>query len=177
MEREQLSAALPRLDAIPFESQYQYMATLHGDADSSVVYLKGAVESILARCSQALSRTGELIPLEPDECQRAAAEMAEKGLRVLAFARAERHSFSTELEHGDVAGGLTFLGLQGMIDPPRPEAVAAVQVCQAAGIRVKMITGDHVITAAAIARQIGLKGDTDDSGAAAGAERPGTRRR
>lgn len=164
LERDQLLAELPRLNVIPFESQYQYMATLHSNLDRSVVYLKGSVESILARCSQTLSRTGELIPLEPEKCQRAAAEMAGKGLRVLAFARGERHTSFLELEHGDVSRGLTFLGLQGMIDPPRSEAVAAVQVCQAAGIRVKMITGDHVITATAIARQIGLQGDTDAAG-------------
>ena len=162
-EREHISADLPRLDAIPFESQYQYMATLHGNPESHVVYLKGAVESILARCNQALSRTGELIPLVSDDCHRAAAQIAEKGLRVLAFARTEGDISSVELEHGDVTDGLTFLGLQGMIDPPRPEAVAAVRVCQAAGIRVKMITGDHVITAAAIARQIGLIGENGGS--------------
>ena len=160
LEREQLSAEFPRLAAIPFESQYQYMATLHGNPDRRVVYLKGAVESVLDRCSHALSRTGDVIALESDDCHRAAARMAEKGLRVLAFARAEQETASATLEHGDVAGKLTFLGLQGMIDPPRPEAVAAVRVCQAAGIRVKMITGDHVITATAIARQIGLIGET-----------------
>ena len=88
-----------------------------------VVYLKGAVESILARCTQALSATGETIPLAVDECHRRVAEMAEKGLRVLAFARTRRGSPAEPLEHDDVAGGLTFLGLQGMIDPPRQEAL------------------------------------------------------
>ena len=162
--REQLSSDFPRRDTIPFESQYQYMATLHGNPDGDVVYLKGALENVLTRCSLAFSRTGELIPLEPGDCHRAAARMAERGLRVLAFARGKRGICSSALGHGDVTGGLTFLGLQGMIDPPRPEAVAAVRVCQAAGIRVKMITGDHAITAAAIARQIGLIAETVDSG-------------
>ena len=164
LEREQLFAELPRLDAIPFESRYQYMATEHGTAERRVIYLKGSVESVLDRCSHALSSTGELVPLDSDNCHRAAAEMAEKGVRVLAFARVERKIAPTALEHGDVNEGMTFLGLQGMIDPPRPEAMAAVQVCQAAGIRVKMITGDHVITAAAIARQIGLIGETEEPG-------------
>lgn len=159
IEREQLCKDFPRLDAIPFESQHQYMATLHGNADSRVVYLKGSVESVLARCSRALSRSGELIPLEADDYYLAAAQMAAKGLRVLAFAHAERDRSPTALEHADVAAGMTFLGLQGMIDPPRPEAIAAVRVCQAAGIQIKMITGDHPITAAAIARQIGLISD------------------
>jgi Ca2+-transporting ATPase len=158
LERDHLAAVLPRLDAIPFESQYQYMATLHGNPDSRVVYLKGGVESILSRCSNTFSRTGELVALESDALCRAAEHMAEKGLRVLAFASIDSARSDTALEHDDVAGGLTFLGLQGMIDPPRPEAVAAVKVCQAAGIRVKMITGDHAITATAIARQIGLIG-------------------
>ncbi|OQX16296.1 MAG: carbonate dehydratase [Desulfobulbaceae bacterium A2] len=164
LEREQLSAALPRLNVIPFESQYQYMATEHGTAERRVIYLKGSVESVLDRCGTTLSRTGEMMPLEPDVCHRAAAKMAEKGLRVLAFARMEREHATAELGHDDVARGMTFLGLQGMIDPPRPEAVAAVRVCQGAGIQVKMITGDHVITATAIARQIGLVGGNGDEG-------------
>jgi Ca2+-transporting ATPase len=86
--------------------------------------------------------------------------MAEKGLRVLAFARKEMPPDTTRITHADVAEGIHFIGLQGMIDPPRPEAVAAVAACQAAGIRVKMITGDHAGTAGAIARQIGLCGET-----------------
>jgi cation-transporting P-type ATPase F len=163
-EREQFSMVLPRLDAIPFESRYQYMATLHGNPERQIVYLKGAIESVLERCSFALSSTGKLMPLDFEVCNRAAAQMAEKGLRVLAFARVERGISAAALEHGDVAESLTFLGLQGMIDPPRPEAVAAVRVCQAAGIRVKMITGDHAITAATIARQIGLIDETAEAG-------------
>lgn len=161
VEREEIAADLPRLDAIPFESQYQYMATLHGNRDRLVIYLKGSIESVLGRCTQAVSRTGELAKLESDGYQRVAAGMAAKGLRVLAFARVERDRSPAQLDHDDVAGGLTFLGLQGMIDPPRPEAVAAVRACQGAGIKVKMITGDHAITAAAIARQIGLLDETN----------------
>lgn len=156
LERDHLTADLSRIDVIPFESQYQYMATLHGNADNRVVYLKGGVESILPRCSHTLAQTRKLLSLESDAVYSAAEQMAEKGLRVLAFARIESAISDESLAHEDVAGGLTFLGLQGMIDPPRPEAVAAVRVCQAAGIRVKMITGDHAITATAIARQIGL---------------------
>jgi Ca2+-transporting ATPase len=156
--RDQLAEEFPRLDAIPFESQYQYMATLHAVSGRHVVYLKGAIERVVERCSQALSHNGEQVPLERDVCHRSAAQMAAKGLRVLAFACIEQDTPSGSLEHEHVAGGLTFLGLQGMIDPPRNEAVAAVQVCQVAGICVKMITGDHAITATAIARQIGLIG-------------------
>jgi Ca2+-transporting ATPase len=158
LEREAMTQKLPRRDAIPFESQYQYMATLHADGERSVVYLKGALESLLPRCNQALSASGETIRLEADQCHRRAEEMAGKGLRVLAFARLKPKGAVRQLRHEDVNTGLTFLGLQGMIDPPRDEAIAAVRICQAAGIRVKMITGDHAITAAAIARQIGLNG-------------------
>jgi Ca2+-transporting ATPase len=132
------------------------MATLHGGKGGRMVYLKGSVESILARCSDALTRDGDTEPLQSDAGHRMVEQIAAKGLRVLAFARMERDEATDMLTHEEVAGGLTFLGLQGMIDPPRPEAVAAVQVCRQAGLRVKMITGDHAITAMAIARQIGL---------------------
>jgi len=98
---------------------------------------------------------------------RRVGELASNGLRVLAFARVQLPAGTTSMEHQEVAGGLSFLGLQGMIDPPRSEAIRAVQVCQAAGIRVKMITGDHAGTASAIAGQLGLaggdaNGSTDD---------------
>jgi magnesium-transporting ATPase (P-type) len=156
LEREVLAVELPRLDVIPFESRYQFMATLHGGKGGRMVYLKGSVESILARCSDALTRDGDTEPLQSDAGHRMVEQIAAKGLRVLAFARMERDEATDMLTHEEVAGGLTFLGLQGMIDPPRPEAVAAVQVCRQAGLRVKMITGDHAITAMAIARQIGL---------------------
>jgi cation-transporting P-type ATPase F len=155
-EGEALAVDSPRLDAIPFESRYQYMATLHGCKKGQMVYLKGSVESILARCSSALTRDGGIEPLESDVGHRMVEQIAAKGLRVLAFARMERDGEADILTHEEVAEGLTFLGLQGMIDPPRPEAVAAVQVCRQAGLRVKMITGDHAITAMAIARQLGL---------------------
>jgi len=164
LSRERFTAKFPRLDAIPFESRHQYMATLHRDADRKIVYLKGAVESLLPRCSFALPDEQGSMPLTRDDCRRQAVHMAEKGLRVLAFASIELADYSGRLDHDDVAGGLTFLGLQGMIDPPRPEAVAAVRVCQAAGIQVKMITGDNAVTAAAVARQIGLLDGTGSSG-------------
>ncbi|HAJ91660.1 MAG TPA: carbonate dehydratase [Gammaproteobacteria bacterium] len=148
-------ASYPRLDAIPFESQHQYMATLHG-GDSPVVYLKGSVESLRARCDAILDADGENKPLDSNVVHAQVAVMASQGQRVLAFARLAVPPESTAIDHDDVAQGLIFLGLQGMIDPPREEAIQAVRACQAAGIRVKMITGDHAITAAAIAGEIGL---------------------
>ncbi|HSH13274.1 MAG TPA: HAD-IC family P-type ATPase, partial [Desulfurivibrionaceae bacterium] len=151
-------AANPRLDTVPFESEHQYMASLHdgGFGEPRLVYLKGAVEALLARCEQQIDEHGSQVPLRSSEIHGAVEAMAAKGLRVLAMARKEMAPESAAIHHADLTSGLVFLGLQGMIDPPRPEAVAAVKICQAAGIRVKMITGDHPLTAATIARQVGL---------------------
>jgi cation-transporting P-type ATPase F len=154
-----LAQEFPRLDAIPFESEHQYMATLHESPSDQgrVVYKKGAVEVLLDRCSKALNSAGESVGLEKEQARKAADEMAARGLRVLAFARGNSSSGQASLDHGDVQSGLTLLGLQGMIDPPRAEAVDAVNKCQSAGIAVKMITGDHKLTATSIAKQIGLQ--------------------
>jgi magnesium-transporting ATPase (P-type) len=121
-----------------------------------MIYIKGAVEALLDKCARSLGEDGALAPLDPAPVIRHAEEMAARGLRVLAFARREMPAAHRGLEHGHVAAGLTFLGLQAKLDPPRPEAIAAVAKCRTAGIRVKMITGDHVLTARAIAAQIGL---------------------
>ncbi|SEM01601.1 Ca2+-transporting ATPase [Syntrophus gentianae] len=151
------SKKLPRLDTIPFESQHQYMATLHSvPEENPVVYAKGSVESILIRCHSALSSEGEPLKLDADGILETVEAMAAKGLRVLAFSRMELPEGKKRISHEDVAEGMTFLGLQGMIDPPRAEAVEAVKNCHSAGVRVKMITGDHAVTASAIARKIGL---------------------
>jgi cation-transporting ATPase F len=145
-------AAHPRrLDLIPFDSQHQYMATLHA---GGAVYVKGAAERLLDRCARALAPDGSARDCGTDRFRAEADRMAAAGLRVLAFARFEL-SDRRDLRHEDVAG-LTLLGLQGMIDPPRPEAMDAVAACQRAGIAVKMITGDHALTAAAIGSRIGL---------------------
>jgi Ca2+-transporting ATPase len=155
---EEQGARYPRVDLLPFESERQYMATLHdaGPDQPRVVYFKGALEATLERCTGALDPEGRAVPLDADAAQRTADGMAAQGLRVLAFARKHSPPGTTRLAHGDVAGGLTFLGLQGMIDPPRPEAIEAVRACHTAGIAVKMITGDHALTAAAIGEQMGL---------------------
>ena len=148
---------LRRVDAIPFESAYQYMATLHDAGEGRrVVYLKGAVEKVLARCSVALDAAGAPAALDAAAVHAEVDALAADGLRVLAFARGAPPDGTDHIAHDDVAGGLTFLGLQAMMDPPRPAAIAAVKACHAAGIGVKMITGDHAATAAAIARDIGI---------------------
>lgn len=153
---------LPRLDAIPFESQHQYMATLHssGPDRPGIVYMKGAVEIVMNKCRAALDSNGLEIVLNETDILAQADKMAAQGLRVLAFARGKKPSEAKTIDHDGVARELTFLGLQAMIDPSRPEAIAAVKACQNAGIQVKMITGDHALTAAAIASQLGLLTDT-----------------
>ncbi len=162
------SLRYPRRDAIPFESELKFMATLHDipQQQQRVIYLKGAVETVLSRCDTSLDAVGQLVPLDREAVHGQATRMSSAGLRVLAFARRLVPDGYGSLGHGDVAGGLTFLGLQGMLDPPRPEAIAAVRNCQEAGIAVKMITGDHVLTALAIAHQLGLKEGTTSSGKA-----------
>jgi Ca2+-transporting ATPase len=147
----------PRLESIPFESDYQYMATLHETPETSrMIYMKGAVEAIARRCSHQLDENGAAIALDRDGMLESANAMAARGLRVLAFARRQMAEGQNNIDHEHVAEDLTFLGLQGKLDPPRPEAIVAVAKCRAAGIRVKMITGDHLLTAKAIAAKIGL---------------------
>jgi len=155
-----MTGATPRVDMIPFESEHMFRATLHDRRHDRrpgrVIYKVGALERLLDRCTDTLDANGEHVPLDKAAVQRAVERMAAKGLRVLAFARRHVESAHAKLEHDHVAAGLTFLGLQGMIDPPRPEVIVAVAQCQSAGIAVKMITGDHLVTARAIAAQIGL---------------------
>ena len=164
LSREALEQDFPRIDTLPFESQHQYMATLHhgGTKAAAIIYLKGSVESVLARCRDAYKSDSESEALDQAVIHREVEAMAAKGLRVLAFARKLLTNPSQSVGHADVADGLTFVGLQAMMDPPREEAIAAVSACQKAGIQVKMITGDHLATAAAIARQIGLDGAAEN---------------
>ena len=163
LDKKQLDQQFPRLDSIPFESQHQYMATLHdrGTGSARLVYLKGSVEVALAKCTSALDADGQSVPIDADAVQTHVEAMASQGLRVLAFASSDMPAEANSITHEDIAD-LTFLGLQGMIDPPRPEAIQAVRACQSAGIRVKMITGDHPVTALAIAKKLGLNGTTTD---------------
>ncbi|MCX5870840.1 MAG: cation-transporting P-type ATPase, partial [Deltaproteobacteria bacterium] len=151
-------AACPRLDTVPFESEHQYMATLHetGPDAFRLICLKGAVEAVLTRCGTQIDAQGNPVPLQAKEIQNIVEAMAAKGLRVLAMASKKISPETRDINHSDLTTDLVFLGLQGMIDPPRSEAITAVKTCQAAGIRVKMITGDHPVTAMAIARQVGL---------------------
>jgi cation-transporting P-type ATPase F len=156
-----LENSYPRLDSIPFESEYQYMATLH-NSKTRFIYVKGSVEALLSRCQSILNHDGSILSLNREEIESQVEEMARKGLRVLAFGKKEVSHHQHSIDHDDLNGNLILLGLQGMIDPPRPEAIAAVKTCQQAGIKIKMITGDHITTASAIAQRMGIqKSETD----------------
>jgi magnesium-transporting ATPase (P-type) len=148
-----------RLDGIPFDSRHRYMATLHArDTRAPAVYVKGAPERVLGMCSHTATLDGER-PLDSDAWHRQVDSLAAGGQRVLALARRTMGHGIGDISSADVEHGLTLLGLVGLIDPPRPEAIAAVAECRMAGIRVKMITGDHAATARAIALQLGLADD------------------
>lgn len=167
LSTEALEARWPRIDNIPFESDRQYMATLHANSDDAsapgLLCVKGSVERVLSLCTNALAADGQTVSIEPNTVLAAAARLAGEGLRVLAFAHRAAKPGEATLSPDAVQAdaSLTFLGLQGMLDPPRAEAIKAVEACQRAGVRVKMITGDHAATAASIAAMIGIDGSGD----------------
>lgn len=151
-------AGWTRTDAIPFDAKHRFMATLNHDHENNAfVSVKGAPEQILSMCNEQKTVFDGTEPLDTDYWYEKAECIAKQGQRVLAFAVKPVPPKHTVLEFADVEDGLILLGLVGLLDPPRPEAIEAVAECQGAGIRVKMITGDHRGTAAAIGRQIGLQ--------------------
>ena len=156
-EREE-RATWGRTDTIAFDAKHRFMATLHHDHEGhAAILVKGAPERILSMCCTQRTGADGTETLNAARWVARAEAIAAQGQRVLAFAVRSVPPAHTVLEHADVDGTLTLLGLVGLIDPPRPEAVDAVAECHSAGIRVKMITGDHAGTAAAIGRQIGLR--------------------
>ncbi|MBE9485467.1 MAG: cation-transporting P-type ATPase [Bacteroidetes bacterium] len=158
---ESLNSEFPRIDTIPFESEYQYMATLHNSGNNAMAYIKGSIEKLLPACTQALDEKGSKTDLDSKRIEEIVEKFASRGLRVLAFARKDFPENQKGIAHEDIEEGLTFLGLQAMIDPPRIEAIEAVKTSHDAGIVVKMITGDHVITATAIAGKLGILSEDD----------------
>ena len=155
LDRAELEAAFPRVDEIPFTSESKRMTTLHRTDDGVAAYAKGAPEVLLADCVRQMTDAGEV---ELDDAGRAAVldagrELAGEALRVLAIAR------RSQATHENAEHELTLLGLVGMIDPPRPEAGEAVERCRQAGVLPVMITGDHPVTAAAIARELDILTD------------------
>ena len=163
IHKDDLEKDLIHIDTLFFESQHQYMASHYSSIDEKVflTYIKGSVEKITQRCETFLDDDGSLKPIDIDAILRATEKMASQGMRVLAFARLEKTSYLKKIEHYHLNNGLVFLGLQAMIDPPRSEVIESIKSCHEAGIKVKMITGDHAVTALAIATQIGIKTDTN----------------
>jgi magnesium-transporting ATPase (P-type) len=149
-----LPPATERLDVIPFDSANRYMATLHAGQDHNLILVKGSPETVLGFCDTALVG-GEIAPVEREAVLAEVEDMAGQALRVLGKAYKRVPKSQTTLTPDDLRG-LTFLGLAGMIDPPRVEVIDAVRRCRDAGIRVVMITGDHAATARAIASEIGI---------------------
>lgn len=148
----------PRVDEVPFDTRIRFMATLHHDHHGhGIAYLKGAPERILAMCAHQVSTDGGTEPLSTEHWERIITEMASEGLRVLALARRPMAKGSRELVLEELEQGAELLGVVGLLDPPRQEAIRAIKECHDAGIRVKMITGDHALTAGAIARKLGLR--------------------
>jgi Ca2+-transporting ATPase len=146
------------VDEIPFESTRQYMATLHRRNAEGYIFVKGAPERVLDMCAATYTGDGPA-PLDREAVLRQFHRLAEEGLRVLAMAYRTAPRSATQLRSSDVETGLIFVGLEGMLDPPRPEAIPAVANCRRAGVRVVMITGDHPVTARAIAAKIGIVRD------------------
>ncbi len=155
--KEQLNCSFPRLAEIPFDSDRKLMSTVNRIDGKNIVIVKGAFDMMLSRCI-----AGDL-----ETAKRLTEEMSADALRVLAIAYKEIDTVPEAPTSEELENGLTFLGLVGMIDPPRPEAKEAVALCRRAGIKPVMTTGDHVVTASAIARELGilLEGDRAITGA------------
>ncbi len=161
LEFTQIQQQFPRTDLIPFESAHQFMATLHHSHDGDAfIILKGAPERLLERCAHEKTGHAER-PLQREYWEQSVERLASRGQRVLGIAIKTLQQEQSELEYDDVEQGFTLLGLFGLIDPPREEAISAIHRCHSAGIRVKMITGDHAATARAIAKQLNLHNSQD----------------
>jgi Ca2+-transporting ATPase len=155
IRKEEVDKKFPRVFEIPFTSEAKRMTTMHKEESGEVAYSKGAFEVILKSCQKELTAQGEVL-LDETRTQaihKAAQSMAENALRVLAI------SYKPQTTKEEAEKDMVFLGLVGMIDPPRPEAKASIQTCKEAGIRVIMITGDHQVTATAIAKELGILTD------------------
>ncbi|MEZ4867476.1 MAG: cation-transporting P-type ATPase [Caldilineaceae bacterium] len=158
IDLDTLHQARPRLHELPFDSRRKRMSTIHRVGETTVAYVKGAPREMLALCTH-LQQQGQCVPLGEETRQtimRANDEYAQDGLRVLAIAQRTLPATLSQFTIEGVETELTFLGLVAMVDPPRPDVAAAVQKCHQAGIRIVMITGDYGLTAASIARKIGI---------------------
>lgn len=163
IDLQELEEKQPRLDEIPFSSDLKYMATLHpaAEGDKKIAYIKGAPERIIDFCSH-MMEDGERVEVDgsrQEKIQKLNEEFAGQALRVMAGALREFDSGKEEIAPEDVESGLTFVGLWGMLDPPREAAIKAIGEAKRAGMHVVMLTGDHALTAAAVARQVGIGGE------------------
>lgn len=147
-----------RLGKIPFDSAYKYMARRCDVDGENLIYLKGAPDVLLRMCDRQLGEDG-IQPLDRAHWEREMGHIASQGLRMLAAAYKPVPGANGEIDHDDLQQGMVFLGVAGLMDPPRPEAIEAIAMCRQAGIQVKMITGDHPDTAVAIARMLGMGND------------------
>ncbi len=159
-EQDLIRKQLPRLDEIPFDPEHRFMATLHHDHEQGAKFMivKGAPEQVIAMCNVERRQTGDH-PINPAYWHAYTDQLASQGERVLALAVKPLNADASSLVFDDVKNGLILLGLVGLIDPPREEAIAAVRVCRAGGIRIIMITGDHAATALSIAKQLKIADD------------------
>lgn len=156
LEPEEAMKRWKRVDAIPFESDHKFMATLNESDGNRKVFLKGAPEAVLPRCDSQMQENGQMEELDEGLWERLSGDLADEGFRLLAVAIADDASGKDVIDFGDVEKGFTLIGFAAIMDPPRPEAIEAVEECRRAGIQVKMITGDHARTAAAIAKSMGI---------------------
>jgi P-type Ca2+ transporter type 2C len=166
MSQEDESFHYPRLDEIPFQSERQYMATMHGDGQRKIIFIKGSLEKLLPKANacrrqgQGQSLTGTL----REELVNAADSMARKAMRVLTIAFAEFPAGKGQLTEDAINGQLIIVGLCGMIDPPRDEAKKAIAACHTGGIKVIMATGDNLATGSAVGSWLGMKGSLSLTG-------------
>ncbi|HEX9909760.1 MAG TPA: HAD-IC family P-type ATPase, partial [Desulfatiglandales bacterium] len=149
---EEEKSRYPQRSIIPFESERGFMATLHQHDGRQFIFLKGAPEKVLEMCTQSTGGS----PVDKEMTLKAAGHFAQDGMRVLSMAYKEVPAETDELTHEQLGTDFILAGMQGMIDPPRPEAIEAVKGCREAGIRVAMITGDHADTASAIGEMFGI---------------------
>jgi cation-transporting P-type ATPase F len=156
LDERTLGTVFPRGDVLPFDATQQFMATAHEGDGQGVIYVKGAIERLLPLCTDRLSSNGQPVPIDRAAIEKVAHAYAEQGMRVLLLARRNLNFGQNFRLTAECVEKLTLVGLVGMIDPPRKAAITAIRNCHSAGIRVKMITGDHAVTALAIARQIGI---------------------
>jgi magnesium-transporting ATPase (P-type) len=150
-----------RLDEIPFDSERMFMAALHRIEEGNRIYVKGSPERVLGLCGDQLDEQGRRVPLDVEGLHAKANDMARDALRVIGMAQKTIPAEQTSIDLESICD-LTFLGLQGMLDPPREQAIEAVHLCKRAGVRTVMITGDHALTAKAVAAQLGIIADDQE---------------